>query len=61
VFLATIIPNPVRYHVFFEMGHLNGTWNRRLRDLIRKMQGNGTIDVPQAFEAEFTPLRFHRP
>jgi len=61
VFLATIIPNPVRYHVFFEMGHLNGTWNRRLRDLLRKMQGNGTIDVPQAFEAEFTPLHFHRP
>jgi hypothetical protein len=60
VFLATIIPNPVRYHVFFEKGHLSGTWNRRLRDLIRKMEGNGTIDVPQAFEAEFTPLRFRR-
>ena len=58
VFLATIIPNPVKYHAMFERGRLSTTWQHRMRTLIRKLETNGIIDATQAFQAEFTPLKF---
>jgi penicillin-binding protein 1A len=61
VFLATIIPNPVRYHSLFERGALTGSWERRTRDLISKMRGAGFISVAEATEAEYAPLHFRRP
>jgi penicillin-binding protein 1A len=61
VFLATIIPNPVKYHTLFERGALTGNWERRTRDLISKMRGAGFISVAEASEAEYAPLRFRRP
>jgi penicillin-binding protein 1A len=61
VFLATIIPNPVKYHTLFERGALTGTWERRTRDLIQKMHAAGFITVAEAAEAEYSPLRFRRP
>jgi len=61
VFLATIIPNPVRYHGLFERGALTGTWERRTRDLIHKMRAAGFISVAEAAEAEYSPLHFRRP
>jgi penicillin-binding protein 1A len=61
VFLATIIPNPVKYHSLFERGALTGTWERRTRDLISKMRGAGFISVGEAAEAEYAPLHFRRP
>jgi membrane peptidoglycan carboxypeptidase len=60
-FLATIIPNPVRYHVFYEKGRLTPNWQHRVRDLVRKLEANGFIDPGQAFEAQFTAVRFKRP
>ena len=61
VFLATIIPNPVKYHTLFERGALTGSWERRTRDLISKMRGAGFISVAEAAEAEYSPLHFRRP
>lgn len=61
VFLATIIPNPVKYHSLFERGALTGNWERRTRDLISKMRGAGFISVGEAAEAENAPLHFRRP
>jgi penicillin-binding protein 1A len=61
VFLATIIPNPVKYHALFERGALTGSWERRTRDLISKMRGAGFISVSEATEAEYAPLHFRRP
>jgi penicillin-binding protein 1A len=61
VFLATIIPNPVKYHTLFERGALTGSWERRTRDLISKMRGAGFISVSEAAEAEYAPLHFRRP
>ena len=60
-FLATIIPNPVRYHVFYEKGRLTPNWQHRVRDLVRKLETNGFIDPGQAFEAQYTALRFKKP
>ena len=59
-YLATIIPNPVRYHAFYEKGRLTTAWQHRVRNLIRKLESNGIIDPTQAFQAEFTPIRFRR-
>jgi len=61
VFLATIIPNPVKYHTLFERGALTGSWERRTRDLLHKMRAAGFISVSEAAEAEYSPLRFRRP
>ena len=61
VFLATIIPNPVKYHTLFEHGSLTGSWERKTRDLISKMRGAGFISVAEATEAEYAPLHFRRP
>ncbi|HEY1905814.1 MAG TPA: biosynthetic peptidoglycan transglycosylase [Myxococcaceae bacterium] len=59
-FLATIIPNPVKYHAMYEKGRLWPGWQHRVRNLIRKLESNGIIDSGQAFQAEFTPVKFKR-
>ncbi len=59
-FLATIIPNPVKYHLMYERGRLPPTWQHKVRNLIRKLETNGIIDSSQAFQAEFSPLKFRR-
>jgi len=59
-FLATIIPNPVKYHCMYEKGRLSPAWQHKVRTLIRKLETNGIIDAGQAFQAEFTPVKFRR-
>ena len=59
-FLATIIPNPVKYHAMYERGRLPPAWQHKVRNLIRKLETNGIIDSTQAFQAEFTPVKFRR-
>jgi len=59
-FLATIIPNPVKYHAMYEKGRLWPGWQHKVKNLIRKLESNGIIDSGQAFQAEFTPVRFRR-
>jgi penicillin-binding protein 1A len=59
-FLATIIPNPVRYHFMYERGRLTPAWQYKVRNLIRKLESNGIIDSTQAFQAEFSPVKFRK-
>lgn len=60
-FLATIIPNPIRYHGFYEKGRLTPNWQHRLHDLVRKLEANGFIDPAQSYEAQTTAVHFRRP
>ena len=57
---ATIIPNPVKYHYMYEKARLSPAWQHKLKTLIRKLETNGIIDSGQAFQAEFTPVKFRR-
>ena len=61
VFLAAIIPNPVKYHVYCSRGALTETWERRMTDLLEKMHGAGDLTFEQLTEAEEASLVFaHR-
>jgi monofunctional biosynthetic peptidoglycan transglycosylase len=58
-FLATIIPNPVRYHSFYERDALTPQWDQKLRFLLQRMRDAGWISWSQYEEAIAEPLVFH--
>ncbi len=43
-FLASIIPNPVRYHGYYSRGELTDTWNTRVNNILDKMHVVGVLD-----------------
>jgi hypothetical protein len=57
-FLASIIPNPVRYHGYYSRGELDEAWTDRLRVLLLHMAEAGTLTEEQLLEALDAPLRF---
>ncbi len=57
-FLATIIPNPIRYHMYFARGSLTENWTKRVDELLVKMHDNGVITTEELIEAQATPLQF---
>jgi hypothetical protein len=57
-FLASIIPNPVRYHGYYTRGELDDAWNERLRLILLHMAEAGAISEDQFVEALDAPLRF---
>lgn len=59
-FLATIIPNPVRYHHYYERGSLTDAWNARVDDLLLKMRDAGQLADEQLAQALAEPLVFDR-
>lgn len=60
-FLATIIPNPVRYHVYCTRGALSEVWEKRVADLLAKLRNTGDITEEQYQEALVAPLTFSHP
>ena len=44
----------------YEKGRLWPGWQFKIRNLLRKLESNGIIDSGQAFQAEFTPVKFRR-
>ncbi len=60
-FLATIIPSPVRYHVFYERGALSETWEQRVRVLLAKMLSAEVITPAEYLAALEEPMTFARP
>jgi hypothetical protein len=46
-FLATIIPNPVRYHVYFARGALSPAWDARVDALLLRLRELDVIDDAQ--------------
>ncbi len=41
VFLATILPNPKRYHSFFERGALSAGWVGQMRTMLQRLRARG--------------------
>ncbi len=57
-FLATILPNPVRYHGYHLRG-LSELWEQRLSELLAKMAEEGAL-TPEEYEAaQGEPLHFN--
>ncbi|MGZ3460897.1 MAG: transglycosylase domain-containing protein, partial [Archangium sp.] len=57
-FLATIIPNPVRYHVYCVRGALSDTWKKNVDDLLTELYEGGDISEAEYQEALAAPLVF---
>jgi hypothetical protein len=49
VFLATILPNPKRYHSYYEKNALTSGWASNMRSMMRRMGERGAYD-PKATE-----------
>ncbi|HLT30386.1 MAG TPA: biosynthetic peptidoglycan transglycosylase [Myxococcaceae bacterium] len=61
LFLATIIPNPIRYHGYCSRGAISERWEERMGQLFDKMVANGELDPLGAAIARHQPLAFqHR-
>ncbi len=43
-YLASIIPNPVRYYGYYARGELTETWNQRVNDILYKLHATGVLD-----------------
>ncbi|HET7753458.1 MAG TPA: biosynthetic peptidoglycan transglycosylase, partial [Anaeromyxobacteraceae bacterium] len=46
-FLASIIPNPVRYHVYCARGELSPAWEARVDDLLVRLWTTGVLSTAQ--------------
>ncbi len=57
-FLATVIPNPVRYHAMFARGSATEAWEERVDELLLKMTAHGVISDAQLLEALREPILF---
>jgi len=57
-FLASVIPNPIRYHGYFTRGGLDDAWNDRLRVILLHMAEQGVVTEDQLIEALEAPLLF---
>jgi hypothetical protein len=59
-FLATVIPNPVRYEMYRRRGALTDAWEGRVRDLLLKLKAVEMLSDAQLYEAWYAPLEFAR-
>ncbi|ACG73852.1 glycosyl transferase family 51 [Anaeromyxobacter sp. K] len=60
-FLATVIPNPVRFHFMWARGAPTEAWDQRVDELLLKMAAQQVLD-PDALDAALVePLAFARP
>jgi penicillin-binding protein 1A len=57
-FLATIIPNPVRYHMYFRRKSLTENWEKRIDELLVKLWHLGILNNEQFDGARVEPLQF---
>jgi penicillin-binding protein 1A len=57
-FLATIIPNPVRYHVYCNRGELSDIWKKNVEGLLAVLLAGGDITEAEYQEALAAPLVF---
>ncbi len=59
-FLASVIPNPVRYEMYRRRGALTDLWEERVRDLLLKLRAADALTDDQFREAWSAPLTFAR-
>jgi hypothetical protein len=57
-FLATIIPNPIKYYTYYRQGALSEVWERRVHELLRKMRERGFLSETEFTEAVGAPIGF---
>jgi hypothetical protein len=57
-FLASVIPNPVRYEMYRQRGALTELWEERVRDLLVKLRSVGALTDEQFQEAWNARLEF---
>ncbi len=57
-FLASVIPNPVRYEMYRQRGALTQLWEERVRDLLVKLRSVGALTDEQFQEAWEARLEF---
>ncbi|HYD41611.1 MAG TPA: biosynthetic peptidoglycan transglycosylase [Anaeromyxobacter sp.] len=57
-FLATVIPNPVRYHYMWNRGWLSDAWEERVDGLLRTMSVQGTLTEEELSAALVESLEF---
>ncbi|XHF15111.1 transglycosylase domain-containing protein [Archangium gephyra] len=57
-FLATIIPNPVRYHVYCSRGTLSDIWTKHVNELLALLYEGGDLTETEYQEALSAPLVF---
>ena len=49
IFLSTILPNPKRYHAYFERGALTPSWTEQMRKQLVRLRERGAYS-PEAYE-----------
>ncbi len=57
-FLASIIPNPIRYHAMYDRGSPSERWEEHVNDLLFKMSAQGALSDEQLEEGLDAPLSF---
>jgi hypothetical protein len=57
-FLASIIPNPIKYHVYYRQGALSEIWEKRVHELLVKMRDWSILNEEEFAQAEETPIVF---
>ncbi len=57
-FLASIIPNPIKYHVYYRQGALSEVWEKRVHELLVKMRDRGVLNETEFAEADEAPIVF---
>jgi penicillin-binding protein 1A len=60
-FLATIIPNPVRFHSMWSRGAPSEGWDQRVNDLLLKLNAQGVLDDEALLAALSEALSFAQP
>jgi hypothetical protein len=60
-FLATVIPNPVRYHFMWNRGTVSDAWEQRVHELLLTMTEQGTLSEDELVAALDQPIVFARP
>jgi len=57
-FLASIIPNPIKYYVYYRQGALSEVWEKRVHELLVKMRDRGVLNEEEFAQAKETPIVF---
>ncbi len=59
-FLASVLPNPVRYEMYRRRGALTEAWEERVRALLVKLRAADVLSDEQFYDAWEAPLAFAR-
>ncbi len=57
-YLASIIPNPVRYYGYYARGELSDTWKQRVNDILGKLHATGVLDDATYADQVTAPIAF---